>query len=115
MRQFVDNLDEVGLNTSPQRIINNLTILQMLLEEGVSFQHEQYSQEVFEVFREGMDSSMRTILKYLCLCLHNEGDERAMRINHTLEVIQNSIEFVPAFELFNCNLIEMLVGLIPER
>jgi hypothetical protein len=66
-------------------------------------------------FREAMDHSMRTILKYVCLCLHNEGEERAARIRRTLEMIRHSIEFIPAFELFNCNLIEMLVGLIGER
>jgi hypothetical protein len=58
-------------------------------------------------FRESIEQDMRGILKYICLCLHNEGEreERMARISRCLETLLHSVEYIPAFELFNCNLI----------
>lgn len=109
---FVANLEVEGLNTSPIKVLHNLTILKMLLSEGFGAPEGIVSSAEAHHFRETLERDMRSILKYLCLCLHDEGTERYQRILRCLETLCHCVGYIPAFELFNCNLIELLVGLI---
>lgn len=57
---------------------------------------------------------MRIVLRLLCQCLQSEVD-RPVKVKKCLETLRLAVDHISAFELFNCNIIELLVGLIGNQ
>jgi hypothetical protein len=111
-RDFVRNLDEMGLNDAPGKVLNNLTLLQLLFSEGFDFENALTSAAEQRNLRESIEQNVRSILKYFCLCLRNDGGREGMvRTSHCLKTLLRSIEHIPTKDLFECNLVELLVEL----
>lgn len=70
-KDFVSNMEQEGLNAPIQKVLNNLTVLSLLLEEGFNSKDELVSPSEMERLQASLEQDMRTILKFLCLCLHN--------------------------------------------
>lgn len=96
-------------------LLNNLTILRLLLEEGFNTIEERVSPYEFQRFRDSLDQDMRCVLKLLCQCLQSEGAERPAKVRKCLDTIRLAVDNISAFELFNCSIIELLVGLIGNQ
>ncbi len=70
---FVESLESDELDAVPAKVLNNLTILKMLLSEGFGGSEGLVSSAETQQFKDTLEHYMRNILKHLCLCLHDEG------------------------------------------
>lgn len=114
-KDFVSNMESAGTDLPLGVLLNNLTILRLLLEEGFSTIEERVSPSEFQRFRDSLEQDMRCVLKLLSQCLQSEGTDRPEKVSKCLETLRLAVDSISAFELFNCNLIELLVGLIGSQ
>lgn len=100
---------------SPNKQINNFRLLQAVIAEGFSSWDQTLTTAQRDGFRSSIDHDMRDILKIVVRTLRDERTASVGVVESCLEMLGEGLQYIPAYELFNCNLVELLLRLLGSR